>query len=206
MARPRLRTKTGCNTCRSRRKKCDESKPSCGYCSGRGIDCNWTYTPRASASHHDAPATPRCQTECRDIESPQSPELRFLIRPSSPPDELDFTDRSYHPRFVIPNFLKAFVTPMAKGSFMDRGPWLSIVLNQTWARDATMAFGASWMSNKDKSMVVPCFKFYESAVSGLRRTLQRDGPKANIELCLVTSYFLGLLEVSASMSQSVALL
>jgi hypothetical protein len=29
---PRLRTKTGCISCRRRRKKCDELKPKCNAC------------------------------------------------------------------------------------------------------------------------------------------------------------------------------
>ncbi|KAI1169596.1 fungal-specific transcription factor domain-containing protein [Nemania sp. FL0916] len=33
------RTKTGCYSCRIRRKKCDEAKPHCLACSSRGIDC-----------------------------------------------------------------------------------------------------------------------------------------------------------------------
>ncbi|KAI1108498.1 fungal-specific transcription factor domain-containing protein [Nemania sp. NC0429] len=33
------RTKTGCYSCRIRRKKCDEARPYCLACSSRGIDC-----------------------------------------------------------------------------------------------------------------------------------------------------------------------
>lgn len=33
------RTKTGCYSCRIRRKKCDEARPQCLACSSRGIDC-----------------------------------------------------------------------------------------------------------------------------------------------------------------------
>ncbi|KAJ3549492.1 hypothetical protein NM208_g470 [Fusarium decemcellulare] len=33
------RTKSGCWTCRLRRKKCDEKKPACSNCESRGLDC-----------------------------------------------------------------------------------------------------------------------------------------------------------------------
>ena len=33
------RTKTGCHTCRQRKKKCDEAKPTCNNCSRGGFDC-----------------------------------------------------------------------------------------------------------------------------------------------------------------------
>ncbi|EMT72573.1 Transcriptional activator protein UGA3 [Fusarium odoratissimum] len=35
------RTKTGCLTCRSRKKKCDETKPWCSACRRNGIICIW---------------------------------------------------------------------------------------------------------------------------------------------------------------------
>lgn len=33
------RTKTGCWTCRLRRKKCDENKPACSNCTSRNLEC-----------------------------------------------------------------------------------------------------------------------------------------------------------------------
>ncbi|KAK4500846.1 hypothetical protein PRZ48_009038 [Zasmidium cellare] len=35
------RTKTGCFTCRKRRKKCDETRPKCGACSRNDLRCSW---------------------------------------------------------------------------------------------------------------------------------------------------------------------
>ncbi|KAM0426558.1 hypothetical protein ACHAPT_008250 [Fusarium lateritium] len=39
--KPKLRTKTGCLTCRQRRKKCDEKSPVCGNCVTVGRECQW---------------------------------------------------------------------------------------------------------------------------------------------------------------------
>lgn len=39
--RSRLRTKTGCLTCRQQKKKCDEKKPSCSDCSHYRRACIW---------------------------------------------------------------------------------------------------------------------------------------------------------------------
>lgn len=36
-----LRTKTGCLTCRKRRKKCDEQRPKCGGCAASQRACTW---------------------------------------------------------------------------------------------------------------------------------------------------------------------
>lgn len=35
------RMKTGCLTCRKRKKKCDEKRPLCEFCMKRGIQCEW---------------------------------------------------------------------------------------------------------------------------------------------------------------------
>lgn len=39
-SRIKQRVRTGCNTCRSRRVKCDENKPRCHNCSQRGLSCD----------------------------------------------------------------------------------------------------------------------------------------------------------------------
>lgn len=38
---PILRVRTGCFTCRSRKKKCDEVKPVCAGCHRNKLDCRW---------------------------------------------------------------------------------------------------------------------------------------------------------------------
>ncbi|KAI5797752.1 fungal-specific transcription factor domain-containing protein [Geopyxis carbonaria] len=37
----RVRVRTGCLTCRRRRRKCDETRPSCNNCVGRNSQCEW---------------------------------------------------------------------------------------------------------------------------------------------------------------------
>ena len=39
------RTKTGCRTCRNRKKKCDEAKPECGNCTRGRLLCQWQGEP-----------------------------------------------------------------------------------------------------------------------------------------------------------------
>ncbi|OAP56147.1 hypothetical protein AYL99_09326 [Fonsecaea erecta] len=40
-----IRTKTGCLTCRLRKKKCDEIRPTCTGCARNFIDCQWPVPP-----------------------------------------------------------------------------------------------------------------------------------------------------------------
>ncbi|KAI1614225.1 hypothetical protein EDD37DRAFT_594913 [Exophiala viscosa] len=37
----KLRTKTGCQICRNRKKKCDETRPACQRCVALGLSCQW---------------------------------------------------------------------------------------------------------------------------------------------------------------------
>ncbi|KNB10777.1 hypothetical protein FOXG_20402 [Fusarium oxysporum f. sp. lycopersici 4287] len=39
--KPILRVKTGCFTCRNRKKKCDETRPVCSGCRRNKIQCRW---------------------------------------------------------------------------------------------------------------------------------------------------------------------
>ncbi|KAL5356446.1 hypothetical protein BJX96DRAFT_142825 [Aspergillus floccosus] len=68
-----LRTKSGCLTCRKRKKKCDERRNTCGNCARRWIKCVWpSSTPKVVSSN-----------------SPVSQEDRELTRLlSEPPDAL----------------------------------------------------------------------------------------------------------------------
>ncbi|KAK5047043.1 hypothetical protein LTR84_006985 [Exophiala bonariae] len=66
----RSRGKTGCLNCRRRRKKCDESKPTCQKCTTRGDSCEWDtgYTFRLSSidTYHHPMANPRNPKAQRD--------------------------------------------------------------------------------------------------------------------------------------------
>ncbi|QIW96588.1 hypothetical protein AMS68_002106 [Peltaster fructicola] len=39
--RPRLKSRNGCQNCKRRRKKCDESRPVCGDCARLQLNCHW---------------------------------------------------------------------------------------------------------------------------------------------------------------------
>lgn len=51
----RTKTFTGCWTCRSRRLKCDEKKPSCRQCTRRGLDYRGYSTPQVHKSYTEEP-------------------------------------------------------------------------------------------------------------------------------------------------------
>ncbi|PGH26847.1 hypothetical protein AJ80_01428 [Polytolypa hystricis UAMH7299] len=54
MLRPRLRTKTGCQQRRRRRKKCDETRPTCQACTRLRLPCTWDGTESDQRPSSDA--------------------------------------------------------------------------------------------------------------------------------------------------------
>lgn len=218
MKRTRVKTKTGCSTCRSRRKKCDESKPVCGACVRLKLHCDWIYVPRNAQrkkillDEHDpfVPADEFTSTldSYGSSEGSSSPAIPLAavvhcsplrMRPSE--GHLLHVDKRYHPRHILPKYLESFVTPMARSQYKRPDPWLGIIMSQPWSRDAIMAFGASWLSLSDRSYMLPCSQFYASAIEGLQTHLRKGEVTAdNIETGLIASYFLGLFEVSESSS------
>ena len=56
-----FRVKTGCLTCRQRRKKCDERKPNCTGCTRNFLSCQWPKTTTGNSSVHQGKKTNRVQ-------------------------------------------------------------------------------------------------------------------------------------------------
>ncbi|KAL4959679.1 Zn(II)2Cys6 transcription factor [Aspergillus stella-maris] len=61
-----MRSRTGCQTCRRRKKKCDEAHPICGGCSRNNIPCQWPNESQARLSRrprrrvcHSGPGIPQ---------------------------------------------------------------------------------------------------------------------------------------------------
>ncbi|KAE8323229.1 fungal-specific transcription factor domain-containing protein [Aspergillus sergii] len=54
---PIVRVRTGCYTCRRRKKKCDEVRPSCGGCVRNKLNCEWPVNIPASSTRSNGPNT-----------------------------------------------------------------------------------------------------------------------------------------------------
>ncbi|CEL61384.1 hypothetical protein RSOLAG1IB_09987 [Rhizoctonia solani AG-1 IB] len=100
-----LRSTTGCSTCKTKRKKCDETKPKCLRCTEKGLECQYEYIePRSSRS-----------TKSRTKPAPRPPSERAKalakqqLRSRTIREFVDFTETlekstgsSNHPRVSSP--------------------------------------------------------------------------------------------------------
>ncbi|KAK5115946.1 hypothetical protein LTR62_000402 [Meristemomyces frigidus] len=67
------KTRTGCTTCKIRRVKCDELKPSCERCTSTGRKCDgYAGPPAASHQLQESPSTALCLDLCSDSLERQS--------------------------------------------------------------------------------------------------------------------------------------
>ncbi|MBA7491294.1 hypothetical protein ES702_01839 [subsurface metagenome] len=55
MYRARLRTRTGCLSCRRRRKKCDDRRPRCSPCQRLRLPCEWGDGPISASEEASSP-------------------------------------------------------------------------------------------------------------------------------------------------------
>lgn len=81
--RPRLgRTRTGCLTCRHRRKKCDERRPVCVGCTRNKLTCSWPTRPAQASTPSEAaakrPLPHRDPADCISPDVPISDVVREL--------------------------------------------------------------------------------------------------------------------------------
>ncbi|KAF4447495.1 hypothetical protein F53441_8979 [Fusarium austroafricanum] len=80
---PIIRSRTGCFTCRKRKKKCDESKPVCSGCKRNKLDCIWPEPQPAKAASRSSfgaastssQASVSSLRQARDAESVNDPVL-----------------------------------------------------------------------------------------------------------------------------------
>ncbi|KAL4903058.1 fungal-specific transcription factor domain-containing protein [Aspergillus multicolor] len=114
-----LRSKTGCLTCRRRRKKCDEHKPRCYNCERNNLVCDGyqslqRWAPRNSQPRCRSPSPP-CTFEPADCVSNgrTSPSPRVLIDTSSP----DYTTRDIAPTASLPPLIPGVQTPVERRLF-----------------------------------------------------------------------------------------
>ncbi|KAF5561408.1 C6 transcription factor [Fusarium napiforme] len=89
---PIIRSRTGCFTCRKRKKKCDESKPICSGCKRNKLDCVWPEPQPAkgpSRSSFGAASTSSQQSVASLRQSHDADSVNDPVIPDPVPEEED---------------------------------------------------------------------------------------------------------------------
>ncbi|GME31415.1 Fungal Zn binuclear cluster domain containing protein [Neofusicoccum parvum] len=214
---PRLRTKTGCLTCRKRRKKCDERKPSCQTCARLQLDCRWDdpdgpvrdrrlschpETPRPSPQPEPTEPEPEPEPAVaaeRPADSPAPGSRAVVLRRSPSPPKLlsglspfsSERDQSLFTFFnaeILPSLARKHADPV----YRDQSTLCSIAYSCPWVMNALLSLAChhrSWLESKNGDPAVP---YYAKAVRDLRKNMSTMS--ATDDSLLVTITFLGLFE------------
>ncbi|KAG9253561.1 fungal-specific transcription factor domain-containing protein [Emericellopsis atlantica] len=76
------RTRSGCLTCRARRKKCDEVKPRCAGCRRNQIPCNWPPPPPPLSTQPSTTVAQRTASLRRKVDDIPPARPAVSIRPT----------------------------------------------------------------------------------------------------------------------------
>ncbi|OGM40773.1 hypothetical protein ABOM_011131 [Aspergillus bombycis] len=120
------RTRTGCLSCRQRKKKCDETKPQCQACTRNKLKCTWPphivrifglnsgpQAPDDALPRERGPTRGGCPPETRNAPSSTSSAARAASMDSNLSSDIadrDIDDRQNHIASWCPE-LKAFLSP-----------------------------------------------------------------------------------------------
>ncbi|KAF4447796.1 Transcriptional activator protein UGA3 [Fusarium austroafricanum] len=166
------RSKNGCLTCRTKRKKCDEVKPICSSCSRTRHDCVWP-TPEKTS--------PRAITEDGSSNepliasslSPDSVALQSSSPPSSPRAAPTYGNLAYlsdNSRPLYQQYLDVTAEMLTRGPCADGNPFINYLLplaaTDKLVLDCILAIGGAHLTVNDTTSTIQRARALEVATRG----------------------------------------
>ncbi|KAF1978557.1 hypothetical protein BU23DRAFT_227505 [Bimuria novae-zelandiae CBS 107.79] len=105
----KLRVKTGCETCRARRVKCDETKPECLRCTKTGRKCEGY--KHVNTARHVSPSTAASYRNSAFLVVPQKPTSPSIPKPptrSLSPDAMENRSFYFFQTHTLPKWTEFF--------------------------------------------------------------------------------------------------
>ena len=184
--RPKVKVRTGCLTCKARKVKCDESKPSCRRCTTSGRKCDG-YADTTNASRVLAHSSRRSHATAQ---FPPDPDVDKLLSNALDNDEHRWLDH-----------FSSHTGPALSGYPDNRSFWSvelpQLSLSEPAIRHALLAvsscharFETQLGSTKQPDEIVGqdfTIKHYSLAIASLRQALDLQGTKLQVPLicCLL---------------------
>lgn len=194
-----LRSRSGCQRCRIRRKKCDEKKPICGSCQRLNLYCTWK-----SADTSNEKGTDPFQAKAKGLQLTTNGGFKRVPLSHNPNllsgmrnlgsgyqpfrDQAQF-DLAMRTSVILRDLISASANP----EFRDTSLLTSLALKNDWLRDALASFSAH-QDDRLRAKVGPVF--YSRAVTTLRSHIGAvQGNGALLEV-LAAMIFMGMSDVS----------
>ncbi|KFY01598.1 hypothetical protein O988_02668 [Pseudogymnoascus sp. VKM F-3808] len=180
----RLRTKTGCISCRQRKKKCDEVRPRCGGCCHVLMECLWPTSQhlledgrRRMRSKRSPRPESKTSTSNEDKSSPRSPTIATEgpTKPNEIPNNNQLSNYttdlwSNHAvvslngngaddlfRYYVKQFLPCLIHERSHPRFHNGSYWINLALGNDTVMEAALACAAtsiSYMVSSDRKTVM----------------------------------------------------
>ncbi|KAF7192240.1 hypothetical protein HII31_06272 [Pseudocercospora fuligena] len=185
----KLKSRSGCLTCVTRKKKCDEAKngspPKCGHCFRLGLACVWRSREQAEGSRA---STAISTTNLKA----KSPPPRLTVSNGYPSFRNDFEKQL---TLESSRLLQPLICPTAGPGFEELTLLGSFCTQSQLVRDAVVAFAAHGQASRSTDAYKTSLTSYQSCVKGLQRGLAYEGSSpAEKDQVLAAIFFLGLLE------------
>ncbi|EWG41349.1 hypothetical protein FVEG_03488 [Fusarium verticillioides 7600] len=166
------RSKNGCLTCRTKRKKCDEVKPVCSSCTRTGQECVWP--TQESIFERAIPDDGRAD-ESLGVSGPStdSAALQYTSPSSSPraaPTYGNLAHLSQNSRPLYQQYLDVTAEMLTRGPCLDGNPFIDYLLplaaTDTLVLDCILAIGGAHLTVNDTTSTVQRARALEVATRG----------------------------------------
>ncbi|KAK7190481.1 hypothetical protein DPSP01_005292 [Paraphaeosphaeria sporulosa] len=200
--REKLRTKTGCLTCRNRRKKCDEKTPACKRCLQSNRNCLWPTSEelldRRFASHQRSRYALGLASEDQDILAKAFVGSSLVCRLSRPVvlGAISESLEGFLVRHFVQKYYRSLVLPNSHPRFAN--DWISEMqrLMRDWksVRYSVLCNAASnvHLIESNGQMQELALTYYSQALRGLSDYLSRAELLANCNSILISMMLLCL--------------
>ncbi|OJJ04271.1 hypothetical protein ASPVEDRAFT_778725 [Aspergillus versicolor CBS 583.65] len=176
----RWRTKSGCLTCRMRRKKCDEESPKCHSCCRNGLTCIWSPQETPVDRHRNALSTLNDHT----------PSLKYPPPFGGPSREslFQYLAMTMIPQLLIPG------TPLDTGNEL-----IPLAAQYPCLRDSFLACATLFLSQSNGVQTLPhALTYYSDAVRYTRRMIEESKVKGTEDWLLLQALLLCIFERAQS--------
>ena len=207
---PKLRTKTGCLMCRRRRKKCDEQKPRCIFCSKHNLTCVWAEPLNTTMSSHTVQSSitvPIFPQTTDTLPQPQDDKEKVLVFqddstqirvaqsavfsiPRVGTSVEHFLSMSSRQKIIL-NFLRGNVHP----AFGDFRLLMIMSAKNSTLMDTILAATAAYAVYSNPMLKLLAVYHYNSVISRVSRMILSDEVKGDEDWLVLTTNLLCLFEV-----------
>lgn len=196
--RPRLRTKTGCLTCRSRRKKCDEAQPHCSACSKLGLRCRWSQETQVDKTVNSS--SPTCHEQMVEWQPHRETSHKSMLSSSiSSMTASHFASASdYELIQSWPSCYLAVSLPSAVLSSTDLAMFLAVAIQEEFVQPALAMFSGYTLYIKGDARFPTSLilENYQISVQKLLLALSPACPTPSRIALVISTTMLGMVEVS----------